>query len=306
LEESSVSKVATSPTLYADYIKKVKINKAIGEVKGIGSRSGFEMKFPKYTQDTGISGTGNIPLTKREVELTTEIEKAINIRTRFAITRGLWKIPIKEQVIGSEKDLKLVLNEIGTKYELSNVGYSSLPSSMASFKPMYSIISSSTPSKNYSKTSARYSSSSVKSAISSLISSKSSSNSRMSYGSYSGSLSSYGDFSYSPRSYDYYRGSSYVSPPPPKPRSFIISPFELGLQGKIKKKISKKKGTEIMALFPDFTSRAIGIAPKRVGSVKDALREISKIQSGFEVRSGVRLKGYSPIDEKSLFKGIMK
>jgi hypothetical protein len=76
------------------------------------------------------------------------------------------------------------------------------------------------------------------------------------------------------------------------------------LKEKIKKR-GKVKDIEFFALLPDFTSRAIGISPKQL-SVKDAIKEMRKIQTGFEVRTGGRIKGYSPIDEKSLLKGIMQ
>lgn len=94
-------------------------------------------------------------------------------------------------------------------------------------------------------------------------------------------------------------------PPPvkPFPNKRIFGNEEL--KAKIKAKKSKKSA-ETFALLPDFTSRAIGLAPTEFGSVKDAMKEIKMLQTGFEVRRGGRIKGFSPIDEKSLLKGIMK
>jgi hypothetical protein len=93
-----------------------------------------------------------------------------------------------------------------------------------------------------------------------------------------------------------------IKPPKITPISFIE-------KERIKSRINKKrkgiKTSKTIALFPDFTARAIGLEPKQL-SVKDAIKEMQKIQTGFEVRTGARIKGYSPIDEKSLLRGVMK
>ena len=76
-------------------------------------------------------------------------------------------------------------------------------------------------------------------------------------------------------------------------------PFS-GSSGKIKEKAktqNKIKDIENYALFPDFTARAIGIAPQET-SVKEALKQIKKIQTGFEIRSGIKIK------EKDLLKSL--
>lgn len=96
-----------------------------------------------------------------------------------------------------------------------------------------------------------------------------------------------------------------ITPPPFKSAKFIIFGANIDLKKKIKAK-AKKRGIENFALLPDFTSRAIGLAPKEFGSVKDAMREIKMLQTGFGIRRGGRIKGFSPVDEKSLMRGIMK
>ena len=76
-------------------------------------------------------------------------------------------------------------------------------------------------------------------------------------------------------------------------------PFS-GSSGKISRKIktqNKIKDIENYALFPDFTARAIGIVPQET-SVKEALKQIRKIQTGFEIRTGVKIK------EKDLLKTL--
>jgi len=93
--------------------------------------------------------------------------------------------------------------------------------------------------------------------------------------------------------------------PPVKPFPKILLFGDEELKAKIKAK-KGRRSPESFALLPDFTSRAIGLAPKEFGSVKDAMREIRMLQTGFGIRRGGRIKGFSPIDEKSLLKGIMK
>ena len=47
---------------------------------------------------------------------------------------------------------------------------------------------------------------------------------------------------------------------------------------------------EINALFPDFTSKILGLEKLEVGNTKSAMREINKLQ-GFGVRTGLKIKG---------------
>jgi len=82
----------------------------------------------------------------------------------------------------------------------------------------------------------------------------------------------------------------------------IISPERAIKQMKIAR---RRKTPEGYGLLPDFTARAIGLKPKEV-SVKDALKELKKLQTGFGIRTGIKIKGYKPIDEKKLMMGIMK
>lgn len=95
--------------------------------------------------------------------------------------------------------------------------------------------------------------------------------------------------------------------PPKIPKPFKVLPFVSGeLKQKVKEKKTQKKKIEAFALFPDFTSRAIGLAPEEFGSVKDAMKEIRKIQTGFSIRRGGRIKGYSPFLERSLLKDFTR
>lgn len=112
-----------------------------------------------------------------------------------------------------------------------------------------------------------------------------------------------------PFEYNMFKSGNFRTSIYPQFKPFIfVKPTMLKDIDLIKEKIRRKfkPTSEIEGLFPDFTARAIGLAPKKVKSVKDALREMSKIQTGFEVRTGARLTGYSPIDEKSLLRGMMK
>lgn len=308
-EESSATHPISSPTIYANYLRKVQINKAIGEFKGMTSR-GLEVKFPVYTKDTGALGTGNVPLLKKEVELTYEFEKALPLRTRFAIRRGLWKVPVVEEVVGSSSELKALAKSAKLSAEITPIGQSSLPSSISSLnKAIYSIIGYSKPSR-VSKTSYAGSVSEISRV------SRVSPISRVSRVSRISQVSPKSRISRTSRSSVSYVNSrvsriiseikSRTSYRPRSPRPPRISPISIGLAGKIRM-ISKRKTTpEINALFPDFTARALGITPKRVKSVAEAMREINRIQTGFDIRTGARVAGYSPIDEKSLMRGVMQ
>jgi hypothetical protein len=193
--------------------------------------------------------------------------------------------------------------QVSSKVSSSSVGGRNLIS--ASYPPSYAIQLLSYPRSSRSRSpSVSYSQSysNLKSSIKSIISSSSSSISRSSKMS-----SAPSSMISSSISADYYSGGSYsgysLSYNPPRSYPKLPSKSDI-LREKIRKKF--KPTPEFEALFPDFTARSLGIAPTRVKSVKEALREISKLQTGFEVRTGARLKGYSPIDEKSLMRGIMK
>lgn len=89
--------------------------------------------------------------------------------------------------------------------------------------------------------------------------------------------------------------------PPTKPKiTPVVALF--GNDNLLKERLRTKleKSLKIEALLPDFTARAIGIAPRKAKTVKEALKEIEKLQTGFEIRSGIS------ISEKKLMKGIME
>jgi hypothetical protein len=284
-EESGTAKDISSPTIYANYLKDIKINKATGEIRGI-TGGGQELKFPKYLQDTGILGTGNIPLSKREVEATYEFEKAVKLRTPFAIRRGLWKIPVVEEVVGSSNELKALMKSTGISAEITPIGYSSLPSSASSInKAIYSIMGSSKPSSAKSYKSSIMSEISNISSLSEIPRSKvsevTSRTSRSSTSSFNSRISEIVS--------DIMSNTSYTSKIP-KYKMPRISPFEMSLSGKIRKMKRMKRTPEIQGLFPDFTARSIDLKPQRFGSVESAIREIKKLKTGFEIQRGGRLK----------------
>jgi hypothetical protein len=103
-------------------------------------------------------------------------------------------------------------------------------------------------------------------------------------------------------SYDYWKGSSY-SGSSYKPPRYYYPKLKFGMEG-LKQKVRRKfKPTpDSFGLMPDFTARALGLEAKQVGSVKDALREIKRLQTGFEIRTGARIKG---MNEKNLMKGVV-
>ena len=77
------------------------------------------------------------------------------------------------------------------------------------------------------------------------------------------------------------------------------------LKKRIKKK-RKNKNLDALALLPDFTTRAIGLKPQEFKNVSDAMKEIKKLQTGFGIRRGGRIKGNKSIDEKQIMMKIIK
>jgi len=306
--ERGVGKTATKPIIYADYFDKVQMNKAIKEIRTLDA-SGRELKAYIYSKDTGATGTLNIGQLKREVEGTVEIETRIPIRKAFALKLEGWKIPIEEQIFTSKEmlstsEIKGIIKNMGSLKELKGVAYSSLPSSTSSLnKAIYSIIGSSKPSSAYKSSMSKISSVSKMSDISRVSSavSKASGVSEVS----ASRVSRISDILRKSSGFSMSKISSYVSitKSPPPSRIFRTPRLE-GLYGEVKKRRKFRITPEIQGLFPDFTARAIGLAPKQV-SLKQAMREIAKLQTGFEIRTGARIKGYKPIDERNLMRGIM-
>lgn len=80
--------------------------------------------------------------------------------------------------------------------------------------------------------------------------------------------------------------------PPRIPPTTIAFPFGFPTaKQKIAQKINEKKLVQEFAYLPDFTARALGLAPERL-TEKQAQKRLKKIQTGFEIRRGVNiLKG---------------
>jgi len=226
-------------------------------------------------------------IAEGDKELVKQIKKLLSEKTRPEVVEILKQKRVKEITEAVSISSKGMSPVISASYP-SSYGVQLYLSSGAS--------KSKSPSASYGKS---YSSSSLKSMISSMVSYPKSS-------SVSKSLSS--GVSYSMPSYSYLTSGSYsggTSYTPPKEPSYNISYLKRGIKGKVKGKLKKQKDIENLGLFPDFTARVIGLEPKQL-NVKQALKEIQKIQTGFGVRTGARIKGYSPVDEKSLLTGIMK
>lgn len=56
------------------------------------------------------------------------------------------------------------------------------------------------------------------------------------------------------------------------------------------RKVKGQKSIEEQILLPDFTTRILGLSPQRVSSVKDALKEINKVQTGLNIRRGIVIR----------------
>lgn len=295
--ESGTGKYATDPVIYADYMKDIKVNKAIKEIKGWDT-SGRDLKAYIYKNKV-LANELNIGGMKREVEGTVEISNRIPIRQQYAIKLEGWKVPVVEQIFGTTADLsttelKSIIKSMGSITEVSGMATSSLPAISSSFPAMYSIVSYPKPSRS------AMSSISKTSRISDIMSEVS----RVSRVSRASSISRMSEFPRSEVVSDILRSSrvSYVSSVPKSVTSRKPLLF-LELKGKIKQKRQKKLYPELFGLMPDFTARAIGLSPKEVGSVEGAVKEIKKLQTGFGIRSGIKIKG---LNEKNLMRNIMK
>lgn len=97
-----------------------------------------------------------------------------------------------------------------------------------------------------------------------------------------------------------------LSPPTITPPTRIFAPKmlifsgEKDLRDRLKQKRMKNELINL-GLFPDFTARAFGLSPKEL-TFNEAIKELNKIQTGFEVRTGARLKGF---DERKLLRRVM-
>lgn len=304
-EESAVGKSASSPIIYADYFDKVKLNKAIKEVRGV-DEAGRELKAYIYSKKS-FANELNIGGMKREVEGTVEITSRIPVRRAFAIKLEGWKVPIEEQVFGkvqdlSPNDLRSIIKSMGSVKQLFGIQHSSWPSKVSASKSFFSSVNYPSPSRSVSK--------SVKSAISEIsrmsnlsnMSRVSSSVSDLSKISAPSRVSRSSEFSYSNLVSDIMSRVSRSSRTeyPRSPSKFRTPIMDLGLEGKEKLKRKLKKDLNLFGDMPDFTARSIGLAPTKVRSVKDALKEIGRMKTGFEVRKGLSFGG----NDKNIMRGI--
>lgn len=287
-EESVVGKTATSPRIYAGYFDDIRVNKAIREIKGLAGER--ELKTYLFRKPTGVAGTGNIPIMKREVELVTEIEKRIPIRKKYAIKLEGWKIPIEEQIFAkksdlSAKELKAIIKEIGKVEEITTPQYSILPSKTKR-KPYISSVGRSQKSSSVSRVISQIN----RDVSSSLVSPYSFLSSRIRPSrSINSIISSYSETSRPSSSVSsFYSSSSTTSRPPSRPYgSFSLLPPKLS--GKLTKKMKKKKGDYwLLGSLPDFTARSVGLGSPEI-TIKDIEKELTTIKTGGEVRRGVKL-----------------
>lgn len=295
--ELSSEIIAKDPVLYASYFDKIQVNKAFGEMKG-DLYSGnkliqTDVKFPIFSKDTGQSGTLNLPMQKSEVEGVAEISERVIIRDKFKFKFGGWDIPIVEDVQAtslSKVDLKNIIKEVGSLKVVTASSYIPPPTSIS--KAVYSLLGYSKPS--YPRTSSILSIPSSVSGISSSPSGVPSSVTSLS--------TSYPSVFSSPTSPTSIITSPTVSVPK-VPSSIIFIKPKLPSIDFLKEKIRRKrvKTSEIKGLFPDFTTRILGLKPQKFKNVKSAIKGINQIQTGLEIRTGGKI-----ISEKRLLKKLMK
>lgn len=201
------------------------------------------------------------------------------------------KVTVPTRTIDADLTAKIRNIQISSikKYTTTSFLYSEPSALMTSFKGVTSKSQKYYPTSSYSY--------SLKSAISSLLSSAPSSKIA------SSKSQSYGSSLTSSPFDSYYSGGSY-SPISYKSTPSVTTPkIPLFKMQNLKKKIKGKQRItpEIYGLLPDFTARAIGLSPQEF-NIKDVNKAVRKLQTGFEIRTGGRIKG---ITEKNLMKEVM-
>lgn len=288
--ENVAGKTPTSPIIYADYFDKVKLNRAIKEIKGVDINTARELKAYIYSKKVNL-GELNIGGAKQEVEGTVEFSEKIPVRRKFAIKLEGWKIPIEEQIFAkksdlSAKELKAIIKEVGKVEEITTPQYSILPSKTKR-KPYISSVGRSQKSSSVSRVISQIN----RDVSSSLVSPYSFLSSRIRPSrSINSIISSYSGISRPSSSVSSsYSSSSTTSRPPSRPYgSFSLLPPKLS--GKLTKKMKKKKGDYwLLGSLPDFTARSVGLGSPEI-NIKDIEKELTTIKTGGEVRRGVKLK----------------
>jgi len=107
----------------------------------------------------------------------------------------------------------------------------------------------------------------------------------------------------SPTQFPLFNAPTFNAPTYTPPKYINYAKIKLdqsALKKKVRGKVQQKRITEL-GLLPDFTSRAIGLSPQEF-SIKDVNKAVRKLQTGFEIRTGGRIKG---ITEKNLMKEVM-
>jgi hypothetical protein len=72
-----------------------------------------------------------------------------------------------------------------------------------------------------------------------------------------------------------------------------LPPIILGLEKPMRRLRNKKfKESDFLGALPDFTSIALGLKPQEFKStdINRIMRKINKIQTGFEIRTGGRIR----------------
>jgi hypothetical protein len=65
-----------------------------------------------------------------------------------------------------------------------------------------------------------------------------------------------------------------------------LSLFGMARGGRKKRHLKR----DIYGVNPDFTSKMLGLEPMEVSSVKDAIKQMKKLDSGLGLRTGLRIK----------------
>lgn len=274
-----------------EFYKKLEEIKRLGRTEYVRRVQKFKVTRPSTYIDKILGKqAGQFKTLKVGKVVAIEKYKALTSAQEKQMFSGLLKDQIiqKTQKSARVQNIKNVLEASSSSLQPPKY-YASFPSTYA--LQLY-LLSSSRKRKRSYKSSFSYSkvssslgsssslSSSASSLGSSLASSSASSGSSASSSASSSALSGSSSGGSSGGS-SYYDWTSYT--PPPKP-------FIIGLRGK--KKERKKKLTNLIygkAYIPDFTSRIVGLDAVKVDT-QQAEKLLKRVQTGIEVRRGVKLK----------------
>lgn len=267
-------------TEYVWHVEKFALTKPSTWIDKLMGRKAGQFKSINVGTVVPIGRYEALPFEAKESQIATKIQKMIEMKVPR--TKIINTLAIEQKILSSSGLSSSALSSKSLSYPFE---YSFLLSS-PSKKPSYSPPSYKT-SRNYS----------LKSAISSVIPS-------LPPSSHPSRISSSSIFSYSVPSKPSY-SPPYIPPYEPPYYPPKKSPELKGLKRQLRYK--KLKLPNILGVLPDFTAIVLGLKPQefKATNMKKIMKKLNKIETGFGIRTGARIKGITNKQEKILMKGAI-